>query len=48
MDLIEIAYNIKDCAHNVPLIYEGDEDRRIDVAEFALAMSVELFTSRRL
>lgn len=35
-------------SNNVPVIFEGNEEMRIEIAEFALELSVELFSSRRL
>ena len=34
--------------HNLPLIYEGNEEERVEVAEFAQKVVDELFSTRRL
>lgn len=34
--------------HNLPLIYEGNEEERVKVAEFAQKVVDELFSTRRL
>lgn len=34
-------------AHNIPLLFEGNEEERIEIAEFALNLSNEIFNTRR-